>query len=301
MVEPALTSLPNGQPRVRGAGRRLMMFFGVQLAALLGAEYVMGAVARASPEGLRGPVALGSAVVFSAGLLGLYGLLVRILERREPLELAPQPGVPLAALGLAIGLIIFCLTYAVLWALGHAQWLGFTRPADLFPPLTIAIVSGVGEELIFRGGIFRTLEGRWGTGAALIASAAIFGGLHALNPGATWLSTVGIALEAGLLLGVAYAMTRNLWLPIGIHIGWNFTEGGVFGAAVSGLPEREGIVHMPLNGPDWVTGGAFGPEASVVTVGVCLVVTAVLLAITLRNGGWVALPSNRTEGVRPAS
>lgn len=290
-MEPALTSPPEGQPRVRSALRRLLMFFGFQLIALLGAQLVMLAVSRASTDGMRGPAVLGVALLLSAGMLGLYGLLVRFIERREPEELAPRRAVPLAAVGLLTGLLVFCLTYGVLWALGHAQWLGFTRPADLLPPLALAVLAGVGEELVFRGGIFRTLEGRWGTGIALLVSAAIFGGLHAMNPGATWVSSVAIALEAGLLLGAAYAVVRNLWLPIGVHIGWNFTEGGIFGAAVSGLQARQGLVHMPLEGPDWVTGGAFGPEASVVTVGVCLVVTAVLLAFTVRNGRWVPLPS----------
>jgi membrane protease YdiL (CAAX protease family) len=69
---------------------------------------------------------------------------------------------------------------------------------------------------------------------ALLVSAAVFGRVHAGNPGASWVSSLSIALESGVLLGLAYAATRSLWLPIGLHFGWNFTAGGIFGAAVSG-------------------------------------------------------------------
>jgi hypothetical protein len=91
------------------------------------------------------------------------------------------------------------------------------------------------------------------------------------NSGATTVSTVAIALEAGVLLGAAYAACGSLWLPIGLHFGWNFTEGGVFGVAVSGRKAGAGIVNMPLSGSALWTGGQFGPEASLVAVAVCLV------------------------------
>ena len=91
------------------------------------------------------------------------------------------------------------------------------------------------------------------------------------------------------MLGAAYAATRSLWLPIGIHMGWNFTEGGVFGAAVSGGGGGHGIVSMPLTGPDLLTGGAFGPEASLVSVALWLAVSVGLIAWTLKRGRWVPL------------
>lgn len=110
--------------------------------------------------------------------------------------------------------------------------------------LAIAIASAVGEEIVFRGVVFRLLEARLGTTIALVLSAAAFGLLHAGNPGATWGSTLAIACESGVLLGLAYAASRALWLPIGLHFGWNFTEGGVFGAAVSG-GQNTGLIVAP--------------------------------------------------------
>ena len=92
-----------------------------------------------------------------------------------------------------------------------------------------------------------------------------------LNPGATIRSSVAIALEAGVLLGAAYAATQRLWLPIGLHAGWNFTEGSLFGMTLSGNTMGVGLLRGSLSGPQILTGGAFGPEASIVAVMVCLV------------------------------
>ena len=83
--------------------------------------------------------------------------------------------------------------------------------------------------------LFRLIERHAGTLAALVISALLFGLVHASNPGATWLSSTAIALEAGLLLGAAYAKTRTLCFPIGLHTGWNFTQSGIFGAHTSGF------------------------------------------------------------------
>jgi membrane protease YdiL (CAAX protease family) len=289
LEDPILSSPPGEGPRVRSALLRLVVLFIVPLAAVIGAQAAVQAVSRASTGAAHGPAVLGAALLLSSGLASVYVALVHTLERRTPAELSLRRGLPLAAAGFTLGLAIFCTTYAVLWRLGYAQWLGFRQPAELFLPLASAILAGVGEELIFRGGVFRTLEGSLGTGTALVLSAALFGGLHALNHGATWTSTVAIALEAGVLLGAAYCVSRSLWLPIGLHIGWNFTEGGLFGAAVSGGRPSQGLIHMPLTGPGWATGGAFGPEASLIAVGVCLTAASVLLVLTVTQGGWVPM------------
>ena len=80
-------------------------------------------------------------------------------------------------------------------------------------------------------------------------------------------------MEAGVLLGAAYAATTRLWLPIGLHVGWNFTEGSLFGMSVSGGTATGGLVRGSLNGPQILTGGQFGPEASIVAVIISLAVS----------------------------
>ncbi len=98
----------------------------------------------------------------------------------------------------------------------------------------------------------------WG----LIVSSAIFGALHLANPHATWISAAGIFF-AGLFLGYAYIRTGKLWLSIGLHIGWNFFEGVIFGYPVSGIDTYH-LTRISVSGPGLWTGGAFGPEAGLI-------------------------------------
>jgi uncharacterized protein len=124
-----------------------------------------------------------------------------------------------------------------------------------------------------------------------LVSSALFGAAHASNPGATVTSSVAIALEAGVILAAAYVVTERLWLPIGLHAGWNFTEGSIFSMSVSGLSAPSGLIAGSLKGPVILTGGAFGPEASVVAVIVCLCVAVLLFWRAARTGkikplGW---------------
>jgi membrane protease YdiL (CAAX protease family) len=111
--------------------------------------------------------------------------------------------------------------------------------------------------------------------------------MHARNPSASYLSTSAIALEAGVLLAAAYYWSRNLWLPIGLHFSWNLTEGGLFGAAVSGTTSRGVLgVHLSSAAPDALTGGGFGPEASLVAVLACLVAAGVFIVRAKSAGLW---------------
>ncbi|HEY7007276.1 MAG TPA: CPBP family intramembrane glutamic endopeptidase, partial [Sphingomicrobium sp.] len=111
-------------------------------------------------------------------------------------------------------------------------------------------------------------------------TSALFGLAHIMNPNATWFSSFAIAVEAGVLLGGAYMLTRSLWFPMGLHAAWNFTQGEIFDVPVSGLPEQ-GLVEAKLSGPALLSGGQFGLEASVLALlvataaGVWIVWTAV--------------------------
>ena len=92
--------------------------------------------------------------------------------------------------------------------------------------------------------------------------------MHLPNPEATVLSSAAIALEAGVMLAAAYMLTRRVWLAIGIHAAWNFTQSGIFGAPTSGVPSP-GFLEGQFQGPTWLSGGAFGPEAPSVAVAGC--------------------------------
>jgi len=267
---------------------QLVLLF-VTLAAIdLACQSGGSLLVRFSPASLRDALRLVSALALSAAMIGAYRGLVNRIERRSPHELAASGAARGLSLGLASGVGLFGLVYAVLGALGAVTLHGYGTASGLAAAIAMATASGVGEEIVFRGVVFRLLESRLGTTIALGVSAGAFGLLHAGNPGATWASTLAIALEAGVLLGLAYVLTRSLWFPIGLHLAWNLTEGGIFGAAVSG-GQNVGLISASLSGPPLITGGAFGPEASIAAVAVSLCASVALALAAVRAGEWRAV------------
>jgi len=199
-----------------------------------------------------------------------YYWFVRVFERRNVTELSLSFALKELLAGALLGTALFSTTISILWLLGYYQILAVNTIQDMIPWLLIGIISGTLEELLVRGILFRIMEESLGTWVALIISALTFGALHLANPNATLWAGLAIAIEAGIMLAAAYVYTRRLWIPIGIHIAWNFVQGGVFGVAVSGN-EAKGLLQSTLNGPALLSGGEFGAEASIFAVMVCLV------------------------------
>ncbi len=201
----------------------------------------------------------------------------RWIERRRIYELAPRPAAGEFLGGLFTGCMLFATVMGVLWLAKAYDVTGVAPPQGIGPAVALAVMAGVVEELIFRGVLFRLSETIVGTWGGLLFTSALFGLAHLGNRGATWTSGLAIMLEAGVLLGAAYVATERLWLPIGLHIAWNFTEGSVFGMSVSGNSLGAGMVQGSLHGPVLLTGGQFGPEASIVAVVLCFFVALLFL------------------------
>ena len=146
--------------------------------------------------------------------------------------------------------------------------------------------AGFLEELILRGIVFRYLEETVGSWLALLLSALLFGFLHAGNDNATLLSSVAISMEAGVLLGGAYMLTRNLWFAIGIHAGWNVVQGYIWDVAVSG-EAVDGMLDSRATGDPLISGGAFGLEASVVAMVVATGAGLAIVWLAARRGNVV--------------
>ena len=123
---------------------------------------------------------------------------------------------------------------------------------------------GWNEELLSRGYQLQTIASGLNLFWGVIISSAVFGLLHLGNPNATWVSAAGIFF-AGVYLAYGYIRTGQLWLSIGLHIGWNFFEGVVFGFPVSGL-DIYALTRINVQGPELWTGGAFGPEAGLIVL-----------------------------------
>ena len=204
--------------------------------------------------------------------------MLRLLERRKAVELSGNgAGLEFAA-GSALGFGLFAATVACLWLGGYYRVEGIGSLPSAALLMTMGLLPGFLEEIVTRGIVFRITEESLGTWLAMIISALLFGFLHLGNEGATWFAAVCIAVEAGILLAAAYVTTRRLWFPIGLHFAWNFTQGGIFGIPVSGIPVR-GLLKSTLTGKELYSGGKFGAEASIFAVGVCTSIAIVLLVL----------------------
>jgi len=172
--------------------------------------------------------------------------------------------------GIIITFIMMGLIFFAMQSLGWLKFKSFawnTDPAQVVVFQTLLffvtfILVGFNEEVLFRGYHLQTITSGLNLFWGLIISSIIFGGLHLANPNATWVSAAGIFF-AGLFLAYGYVRTQQLWLSIGLHIGWNFFEGVVFGFPVSGLSIYP-LIHITVSGPIAWTGGAFGPEAGLI-------------------------------------
>ncbi|WP_266160488.1 CPBP family intramembrane glutamic endopeptidase [Dyella silvatica] len=244
----------------------------------------------------------GTAVQHALGTLSMqlvppliaYLVLVYLIERRPMRELAPRAIPTFGVAGLVGGAVLFSTVVGVLWLLGSYHVTGTNAEVAWLPGLLVTgIGAGIGEEIITRGVLFRIVEEGLGTWWALVISALFFGAAHIENPSATLWSSAAIAIEAGLLLAMIYHVTRSLWACIGLHAAWNIMQGTVYGIPVSGDASNGWLVSN-RTGPDWLSGGGFGAEASVVALATCSCVTVVLLVIAIRRGSIVRPSWRRT-------
>jgi membrane protease YdiL (CAAX protease family) len=135
------------------------------------------------------------------------------------------------------------------------------------------------EELLFRGFLFQRLVAGIGAWPTQLLLAVLFAVAHAGNPGMEGATAVWASIDIGLaaiLLGLAYLRTRSLALPFGLHLGWNWAQGYLLGFGVSGFDHTGWLQPVFLDKPQWLTGGTFGPEASVFGVVVDVLMIAVL-------------------------
>lgn len=199
----------------------------------------------------------------------------RFLDRRTFRSLGFQADKHLLldlAVGFGIPALMMGAIYAFEWSVGWltfegwawdtlpvSRWLGATLQT-----LLLFILVGYQEELLSRGYHLQNFAEGLNLGWGVFLSSAVFALLHMGNPSAGWASLVGL-LAAGFFLAYAWVRTRRLWLPIGLHIGWNFFEGTIFGFPVSGLGGFH-LIRQTTEGPTLITGGPFGPEAGLVVL-----------------------------------
>jgi uncharacterized protein len=230
-----------------------------------------------------------------------YAWVVRRTERRAPVEVAVKGAGGALTRGLLLGFGMFVAVIANIAFLGDYRVDGWGSVTGALAYVGVTAAAAVTEELIFRGVLFRIVEQRLGTWLALALTGLLFGALHLFNEHATVWGALAIAVEAGGMLAAAYAATRTLWLPIGLHFAWNFAEGGIFGTGVSGQDAPQGLLHGVVSGPATVTGGEFGPEASLYALLAGVVVMVAFLWLAHRRGNLVPMRRRAASDARAAA
>ena len=201
-------------------------------------------------------------------------LLLHVMEKRAASDLGfaiDRKAGPQLGIGTLVGMIaigIACVVMVVAGALRFAEDAGTLRlwGASILTSLIFLAVPAAAEEALFRGYPFQKLVEGFGAAAATIVASALFALAHARNPAVNGFALFNIFL-AGVVLSVAYLRTRSLWYATGVHLGWNWAMAGLIDLPVSGLELFDAPLYEPLDrGPDWLTGGAFGPEAGLAGV-----------------------------------
>ena len=224
-----------------------------------------------------------------------YRFFVQRIEKRPMVEFDRKGAIRELGSGLLLGGLMASSLFAVLAATGVYRLDGFDgMNLEIVRRTATGLLIGLHEEMLWRGILFGIIEQSAGSVFGLAGSAILFGLAHLSSEGATVLGIVN-CIAAGVTLAAAYIVTRRLWLPIGIHIAWNLTIGQIFSAAVSGHGTEPGLLRGSLTGPEWLTGGQFGVEGSIVSLLIDIVASTVLLWIATKRGNLIAWPRRGKE------
>ncbi|MFE2019496.1 CPBP family intramembrane glutamic endopeptidase [Streptomyces sp. NPDC059499] len=275
------------------------MRFVWQLAAVVAVSFVGNQAVAAVQDDPWLSLAVGLLVSVLAVLV--YGWVVRRTEHRPSTEVARTGAGSAIGRGALMGVAMFGAVIANIALLGHYEIDGLASVQGAVGLFGLMAVAAVAEELLFRGVLFRIVEEYAGTWIALTLTGTLFGLMHLLNPHADLWGAIAIAIEAGGMLGAAYAATRTLWVPIGLHFGWNFAAAGIFSTEVSGNDTPQGLLDTMTSGPKLITGGDFGPEGSVYAVLAGVLMTAAFLWLAHRRGNLVPRRGRADKAAAPTT
>ncbi len=189
--------------------------------------------------------------------------------------------------GLLFGASMMSLIYLIEYSAGMVviEFHDLTMQQSVmifFNSISLYIIVGYGEELMFRGYIFQTFAEGTNKLIATMTLALLFAVAHIGNPNVSVFGIINVGL-AGIWLSMAYFKTGALWLPIGLHISWNFFQGFVYSYPVSGTSSPNSQIGSAIvSGPEWITGGTFGPEG-----GILATVMLILCSLMIYKWNWV--------------
>ena len=262
------------EPRLRAGwrllGQSLLMFFSIALLGTLG-NLFFSALAESSFASflLLSSLTIPLAITFSVFIARRY------LDRRTFVSLGlrvDRQSIFDLLFGIALTGLMLGLIYLFEWVFGWIEVESFAWQFEGGRNLVLSILIMVliftlaswQEELLSRGYWLQNLSDGLNRSLGVLLSSAAFALGHVMNPNLSWQALLGLFLS-GLFLAYSYLRTNQLWLPIGLHLGWNFFEGTVFGFPVSGQYFYQ-LIRQTVSGPDIITGGAFGPEAGLILI-----------------------------------
>jgi len=270
------TLLFNPESRLLRSGWRIPVLILWVLPFVAGIFYLSAKVAPRLPASLYVPARAVLGLCLIAGTLALYHLFARVVERRTPDETRVNRHMPrFIGLGFLLGGGAMLLITAILALSGSYYVQGHESPLRLLRALFFYLPQSFLEDFIFCLIFYRLLREGLGRRTALLLAPMLFGAAHLGNPNESFLGITEI-FTGGILMYYLFERTGSFWSTWALHFSWNFTMNGVLGFANSGqaIP---GYLTSTVSGPHWLTGGATGPEASVLAVGLDLLMLTLLV------------------------
>ncbi len=219
-------------------------------------------------------------IVFMLGIdialvLGAW-ITLRWIDRRRFALLGTSfslQGVKELLAGFAFGFLYLTGAFLILWIAGFAEvttgGLGAQTLRGMLTYLLVFTAAGALEELANRGYLFQALIEGTRAWIAIVGLSLVFSLGHIPNEDFSWVAAVCLFVQ-GILFGLTYLKTRSLWVPIGMHVAWNWAQGSVWGVKVSGTNIPNSLLESVPKGPELLSGGAFGVEGSLITVAVTI-------------------------------
>jgi hypothetical protein len=216
-----------------------------------------------------------------------YIFLFSIYEKRLINELSFSSFCKNAIIGFATGLSLQALFILVLFISGNYSIAVINPCRYLLPSFAMSLTAGFVSEILIRGIIFRIIEEISGTVIALLIITLLFAVLHLNVAGATLISVMTTAMQAGLVLSAAYVFTRSLWFTIFLHFAWDFAEPGIFGAINPGNSIQQSLFTSKISGTLLLTGGKLGPQNSIQALIFCSITALLFLFLAKKNNKFI--------------
>lgn len=241
--------------------------------------------------------AMATAITEAVIAVAAYIILFKLYDKRQIHELSASTFFNNATAGFLTGLALQSLFILVIYLTGTFLIVNINPVSTLISPFAFALTAGFVAEIIMIGIVFRLLEQQTGTLIALLVFIILFAILHVNVKGATVISVGATAMQAGLMLPAAYVFSRNLWLPIFIHFGWDFAEPGIFGGINPSSSLTHGLLTSNIAGNSLLTGGETGPQDSLSSLLLCLLLGIIFLLLAKRKSN-VIKPRWRTTATK---